>query len=251
MNKENLNIVYVIQAYNRPHLLAPSLLSLRDQIINGNRKIILFNDGPLNEEDVVAANLNKMIFETFFDGYANIEYHISPINNGAEVMFVNTFFKMFEENTSIDCFALLEDDLYYEKTYIHNVETLLAQTYEDESIGSVSGFTRQTIYESDESLEKNKRKIVGQHNLIGAIYKRCGWKILKDPFSDFLRLKKESTIPHNQIFNKLNEDYNIHMPHTAYDKIVDHIFAKHRLLRISTFNRYLYHMGLFGTSCVK
>jgi 2-polyprenyl-3-methyl-5-hydroxy-6-metoxy-1,4-benzoquinol methylase len=157
---------------------------------------------------------------------------------------------MFEEE-KVDCFALLEDDLYYEKHYIHNVELLLTQYYDDTDIVSVSGFTRHTLYQPDDSLDKNKYKVVPQHNLIGAIYKRCGWPLLKEPFEDFLQLKNTGELPDDLIFTRLNEKYKLHMPHTAYDKIVDHIFAKHRKIRAATFNRYLFHMGLFGTSCVK
>jgi len=249
MIEPEINIVYVIQAYNRPHLLAPSLLSLRDQIISRDRRIILLNDGPKDAGDIEKINANKMIFESFFSGYPKAEYRVEPINNGAEQMFVKTFFQMFDVE-GVDCFALLEDDLYYEHSYVHNVERLLSQTYEDPDVVSVSGFTRQTIFKTKFELEMNRRYVTAQHNLIGAVYKKIGWPILKPAFLDFLELKKSGIRPET-IFLTLNSKYGLKMPHTAYDKIVDHLFAKHRKLRVSTFNRYLFHMGLFGTSCAK
>jgi hypothetical protein len=249
MKESDINIVYVIQAYNRPYLLAPSLLTLRDQIISRNRRIILLNDGPKTADDCEKINANKMVFESFFAGYPNAECRVEPTNNGAEPMFIKTFFQMFDDE-KVDCFALLEDDLYYEHSYLNNVEKLLAQTYEDTDVVSVSGFTRQTIFKTNLELEFNRRRVVAQHNLIGAIYKNTGWPILRPVFLEFLDLKRSGVIP-EAIFLTLNSKYGLKMPHTAYDKIVDHLFAKHRKLRVSTFNRYLFHMGLFGTSCAK
>lgn len=246
MNEKDINIVYVVQAFNRPHLLAPSLLSLRNQIISRNRPIILMNDGPRNKEDADMAKMNKLVFETFFKGYPLAEYVLSPENNGAELMFVKTFFEVFDKRGA-DCLALLEDDLYYESVYVHNVERLLTQFYEDKDIVSVSGFTRETIYEDARTLDMNRDVVTIQHNLIGAIYKRCGWELLKPVFSSFVKLKEQSC-PTDTIYRLLNEKYGMHMPHTAYDKMVDHVFAKNKKIRASTYNRYLYHIGLFGTS---
>jgi 2-polyprenyl-3-methyl-5-hydroxy-6-metoxy-1,4-benzoquinol methylase len=246
MNEKDINIIYVVQAFNRPHLLAPSLLSLRNQIISRNRPIILMNDGPRNKEDAEMAKMNKLVFETFFKGYPLAEYILSPDNNGAELMFVKTFFEVFDKRGA-DCLALLEDDLYYEGVYVHNVERLLAQFYDDTDIVSVSGFTRESIYENDITLNKNRDTVTIQHNLIGAIYKKCGWEFLKPVFTDFVSLKKQSC-PDNILYTLLNKKYDLHMPHTSYDKMVDHVFAKNRKIRASTYNRYLYHIGLFGTS---
>jgi SAM-dependent methyltransferase len=249
MTIPDLNIVYVIQAFNRPNLLAPSLLTLRNQIINRNRKILFLNDGPRNKNDVENILLNKMIFDGFFEEYPNSEYHLEKINNGPEPMFVKTFIRMFEQE-KVDYFALLEDDLYYEHCYVQNIERMIEQFGNDDDIVSFSGFTRSNLLKTDDDLQKNRNVITAQHNLIGSVFKRKIWDILKEPFFDYLDLK-ELKYTDDEICKKINEKYKIHMPHLAYDKIVDHLCAKNKKIRASTYNCYLYHMGLIGTSCIK
>jgi hypothetical protein len=243
------NIIYVIQAYNRPKLFAPSLLSLRNQIISKNRKIFLVLDGPKNEDDRKKIEINKIIFNTFFENYPHATIIQNQINVGAELMFVQTWNLMFEKY-KVENFALFEDDLYFEKSYIDNVENLLNVVYDDDDIYSVNGFTRQTIFSSNDELEKNKGYVVAQHNLIGSIYKIKCWSLIKPIFDDFVKIKS-SSLSDDITCMELNKKYGLNMPHLAYDKIIDHMFAKHKKLRVSTYNRYLYHLGIFGTSCVK
>lgn len=249
-NKVNSdNTFYVIQAYNRPELFAPSLLSLRRQLIDKNRKIFLVLDGPKNGDDLKKIEINKTIFNAFFENYAHKTIIQNETNIGAELMFVKTWNLMFEQY-KVENFALFEDDLYFEKSYIENVENLLNCVYDDDDIYSVNGFTRQTIFSTDEELEKNKEYVVAQHNLIGSIYKIKCWPLIKPVFDDFVNIKNSSTSD-DQTYMELNKKYGLSMPHLAYDKIIDHMFAKHKKLRVSTYNRYLYHLGIFGTSCVK
>lgn len=243
------NTVYAIQAYNRPELFAPSLLSLKNQIMEKKRKVFLILDGPKNEEDRKKIEINKLIFTTFFENYPHTTIIENKTNVGAELMFVQTWNLMFEQY-KVDNFALFEDDLYFEKSYIHNVETLLEQVYDDDDIYSVNGFTRDTIFKTNEELESNKEYVVAQHNLIGSIYKRKCWSLIKPIFDDFIKIK-QSAMSDDHTYTELNKKYNLHMPHLAYDKIIDHMFAKYKKLRVATYNRYLYHLGIFGTSCVK
>lgn len=243
------NTVYVIQAYNRPELLAPSLLSLRNQIINKNRKIFLVLDGPKNEEDRKKIEINKHIFKVFFENYPYATVVENENNLGAELMFIKTWNLMFDIY-KVENFALFEDDLFFEKSYVDNVEKLLDQVYDDDDIYSVSGFTRHTIFSTEEELNKNRERVVAQHNLIGSIYKIKCWPLIKPVFNDFINIKFQNKSD-EYAYMELNKKYELHMPHLAYDKILDHMFAKHKKLRVSTYNRYLYHLGLFGTSCVK
>jgi len=249
MGLENKSLAYVFHAYNRPHLFAPSLLSIRNQLINSSRPIYLILDGPANESDQEKVIANKLIFNAFLDGYKNKHIIEHPTNIGAELMFANTFVRLFEEY-SVDCFALFEDDLYFESCYVHNVEKLLDFTYDDLDVAAVSGFTRHTIFKNKYELLENKRKVVAQHNLIGSYFKRSGWDILKPIFHDYIDLTFLK-FPDNFILSSLNEKYGLSMPHIAYDKIVHEAFTKHKKLRISTYNRYLYHLGIFGTSGLK
>jgi hypothetical protein len=49
----------------------------------------------------------------------------------------------------------------------------------------------------------------------------------------------------------INKKYNLHLPYLGYDKIIDHVCAKHKKLRISTYDRYVTHLGIFGTNNAK
>jgi len=243
------NTVYVIQAYNRPELFAPSLLSLRNQIISKKRKVFLMLDGPKNQEDKLKIEINKIIFNAFFEDYEHKIIIENEENIGAELMFLKTWNIMFDQY-KVENFGLFEDDLYFEKSYIQNIENLLNYVYDDDDIYSVSGFTRQTIFSNDDELKNNRNRVVAQHNLIGSIYKNKSWSLIKPIFDDFEKIKKMNGSD-SYTFSQLNRKYNLNMPHLAYDKIIDHMFAKNKKLRIATYNRYLYHLGMFGTSCAK
>jgi hypothetical protein len=276
MNK--LDIGYAVLAYNRPHYLTATLLSLRDQIIERNRPIYFFVDGSANSIDAVDQKVNITIFEEYFRDYNNKKIIVRDEHLGAEINFRKLYQQMFDE-FGHDNICILEDDLFLEHVYLNNVENLLECFYHDPEIGSVSGFTRQTILSNYEDLQQNMQTAVVQHNLIGSIYKRNVWDLIKPVFEEWdiqhhnnknnisyikfksgeidelsqhgVSLGDPNDTPDKIMLKNLNEKFNIHMPHLSYDKIVDHMLRRHRIFRVSTYNRYLTHIGWMGTSAIK
>jgi hypothetical protein len=269
INCTDMDIAYVIQTYNRPYYVVNTLLSLRKQLIERQRPIYLIMDGPANESDKREQYLINIIFRTFFKDYDKAYLIQNDKHLGPERSFNRTFFTIFEDYQH-ENFCLLEDDLLLEHVYLNNVENLLECFYYDNNIACVNGVTRQTIYKSQDDLDNNKQTAIVSHNTLGTVYKKRTWnKVIKPIFELYRELDlfyKDEVLyykylefrnypgPHadhndtidHKILTQLNNTFKLNLPYIAYDKIVDHACALNKIFRISTYNRYLSHIGWFG-----
>lgn len=126
----------IVFCYNRPNHLKGTIAALAENTLAKKSDLIIFSDGPKNENDQVKINEIRTYIKDI-SGFKSLKTYLSDHNKGLADSIISGVTKVFETHDSA---IVMEDDLRCSNDFLEYVNQALTTFKNRHDIISVSGF---------------------------------------------------------------------------------------------------------------
>lgn len=123
--------------YNRLDNLKVTITALQNNHLASESDLIIFSDGPKNENDKIAVNQVRAFLNTI-TGFKTITLHLSSENKGLANSIIEGVSKVFSE---FDTIIVLEDDVKTSSNFLQFMNSVLNKYDNEKNVFSISGYS--------------------------------------------------------------------------------------------------------------
>lgn len=176
--------------YNRKETTLNTIEALKNNYLSKESDLIIFSDGPKNEEDKrIITELRSIISKT--TGFKSLKIYNSNLNKGLANSIINGVTLILKEYNSV---IVMEDDLVSTPNFLDFMNANLDKYYNKKNIISINGYSLK--------VKRGKENLSYDNYFVNRPYS-WGWGTWKHDWEDFLSIY--DNIIYEEIFNpKLN-----------------------------------------------